>query len=277
MTAVLSDAEVAAYRRDGFLVPRFRLPRRLLEKLQSLTARTIADNPTAVDVPFLGVHIPGSGRQKLNVPHGFMEIAAHPRILDLIEQLIGPDIILWGSVLFHKRAHQGPLTPWHRDASAYPIEPMATTSVWIAVTESTLVNGCLRFIPGSHLAKEVGAHDQTPKEGEYFAGTLDADAFDASRAVDVELEPGQMVVFDVYAVHGARGNAGTQARGGYSLRFMPGTSHYMHDAAQQHGDLPGYGHDTRALTLVRGRDRTGLNDFRRAHPPADRAAATTGA
>ena len=267
-TLPLSTAEIEKYGRDGFLVPGYRLPKKEVERLADLTAKLLADNPDSVDQPYLGVHIPGSGRQKLHVPPGFIDVATHPDILDMMEQLVGPDLILWGSVLFYKRALEGPVTPWHRDATAYPIEPLATTSVWIAVTESTQENGCLRFIPGSHIARHAGEHDKTPKPGEYFAGSLDPSEYDESQAVDVELEPGQMVVFDVFSIHGARANRGTKPRGGYSLRFMPGSSRFIHDAAEQRGDQPGYGHDSRALLLVRGRDTTGRNDFKRGHPEA---------
>lgn len=267
---VLSAQEVAAYHRDGFLVPSYRLPPDLTARLAELTARVVADNPAKVDQPLVGVHIPGGGTQGLRLPAGFVDIATHPDILDLMEQLIGPDLILWGSVLFYKRSGEGPATPWHRDATAYPIEPMATTSIWIAVTPSTRRNGCLRFIPGSHVSREVGHHDSTHRPGDYFGGSLDAGEFDESSAVDVELEPGQMVVFDVFTIHGGHGNTGEQARGGYSLRFMPGTSLFVHDAAKHRGEV-GYGHETRALMLVRGRDRTGRNDFQRGHPPVQPA------
>ena len=263
--AVLSPQEVAAYHRDGYLVPGFRLPPAVLERLVALTAQVVEENPGALDQPLVGVHIPGSGKQGLKAPAGFVDIATHPDLLDMMEQLVGPDLILWGSVLFYKRAHEGPVTPWHRDATAYPIEPLATTSVWIAVTDSTRANGCLRFIPGSHRTRKAGAHDRTHKPGDYFAGSLAASEFDESKAVDVELLAGQMVVFDVFTVHGARANNGTQARGGYSLRFMPGTSVFLHDAAQDREQV-GYGHETRALMLLRGADRTGRNDFRRGHP-----------
>lgn len=272
---VLSADEVAAYHRDGYLVPEYRLPAPVLERLVALTSEVVEENAGCIDQPLLGVHVPGSGRQQLKVPAGFIDIAAHPDILDMMEQLIGPDLILWGTVLFYKRAHQGPVTPWHRDATAYPIEPMATTSVWIAVTDSKLDNGCLRFIPGSHTAREAGTHDKTAQPGQYFAGSLDAGEFDESQAVDVELQAGQMLVFDVYAIHGGRANHGARARGGYSLRFMPGTSVFRHDAAQNR-DQVGYGHETRALMLVRGADKTGRNDFQRGHPaPVNAATAPT--
>ena len=119
---VLDADEVAAYHRDGYLVPRYRLSPKVLDKLATLTAQVIADNPGKVDQPLLGVHIPGGGTQGLKLPAGFIDIAAHPDILDMMEQLIGPDLILWGSVLFYKRAHEGPVTPWHRDEGASPLE-----------------------------------------------------------------------------------------------------------------------------------------------------------
>jgi ectoine hydroxylase-related dioxygenase (phytanoyl-CoA dioxygenase family) len=95
--------------------------------------------------------------------------------------------------------------------------------------------------------------------------SLAKEEFDESEAVDVELEPGQMVMFDVYTIHGAAHNRGSIPRAGYALRFMPATSHFDHGAAERR-DEPGYAHDTRALVQVRGIDRSGLNDFTRGHP-----------
>jgi len=91
---------------------------------------------------------------------------------------------------------------------------------------------------------------------------LAKDEFDESQAVDIELEPGQMVLFDVYTIHGAPHNLGKNPRAGYALRFMPSTSFFNHDGAMHRGE-PGYAHDTRALMLVRGVDRSGRNDFTR--------------
>ena len=194
----------------------------------------------------------------------FLDVATHPELLDVVEQLVGPDLILWNALMFYKRAENGPMVPWHRDGFGYPIEPIATTSIWIAVTESTTDNGCLRFIPGSHLTSDPGVHDSTPKDGEMFSGSLDPESFDESTAVDVVLEPGQFVIFDVYTIHGSRTNNGTQPRAGDSCRYMPGTSVYHHGKAEVR-DQPGYGHESRALMLVRGQDRTGSNDFERGH------------
>jgi ectoine hydroxylase-related dioxygenase (phytanoyl-CoA dioxygenase family) len=101
-----------------------------------------------------------------------------------------------------------------------------------------------------------------------FSGSLDPTSFDESLAVDVPLEPGQLVIFDVYTIHGSRANRNTTPRAGFSCRYMPGTSVYHHERAEVRYQ-PGYGHESRALMLVRGEDRTGRNDFERGHAPVN--------
>ena len=262
---VLTADQIEAYHRDGFVVPQYRLPEKDIAKLQALTVKLIQDNPTLADHHMVGPHVPGSGFEGLKSGPGWLDIATHPDIVDIVEQLVGPDIILWGAGIFHKRALAGPSTPWHRDASHTPIKPLATTSVWIAVFDSLRTNGCLQFLPGSHAARQAGKHIWQEGDDLIFGVTVDKSEVDESKAVDVELRAGEMVLFDIFTIHGARNNIGEQPRAGYTLRFMPSTSHYDHDAAVLR-DLPGYGHHLRALILVRGVDRCGKNDFRRGHP-----------
>lgn len=265
MVGVSDFDEIEAYRRDGYLVPRYRLPSDDLAKLQSLMSQLVSDNPTLLDKPIISPHLPGSGVQGLKAADGWLDIATHPRVLDLVEKLIGPDVILWGSSVFYKRAVAGPETAWHRDAQAWPmIKPQATTSVWIAASNSDRSNGCLRVIPGSHRAKRIGKHEFAHPTGSIVARSLVTEEFDESTALDIELEAGQMVVFDIFTIHGGGPNLGTLPRAGYALRFMPGTSQYDHDGAENR-NVPGYSHDTRPLMLLRGVDRTGKNDFKRGH------------
>jgi hypothetical protein len=261
---VLSADEVQRFHRDGFLIPSYRLPDDVVDRLLAATQKLIDDRPELIDHPIIGPHLPGGGMHGLYTDSTFLDIATHPGLLDAVEQLCGPDLILWNSLMFYKRPTEGPSVPWHRDGFGYPIDPIATTSVWIAVTESGVDNGCLRFIPGSHRTTDPGSHDSTPKPGEMFSGSLDPTSFDETTAVDIELEPGQFVLFDVYTIHGSQPNNGSRPRARYACRYMPGTSISHHDRAEVR-DQPGYGHESRALMLVRGEDRTGRNDFRRGH------------
>jgi hypothetical protein len=265
--SILSAEEVAAYHRDGYIVPRFRLDGEALAGLQRAVAELVEDNPTLLDQSIVAPHVPGSGVQGVKVRSAdyWKRVALYPRVLDMVEQVIGPDIVLWGTTLFYKRAIGGPATGWHRDGQVWPIKPLATTSVWIAATESTTANGCLRVIPGSHIARRIGEHVFEDRKDMIVRRSLAKEEFDENDAVDVELQPGQMVMFDVYTIHGAAHNRGTIPRAGYALRFMPSTSHFDHDGAERR-DEPGYAHNTRALFLARGRDRNGQNDFQRGHP-----------
>ena len=266
-TTALSDAELANYRRDGFVVPRYRLDDAMLDELQALAEQIVSDNPHLLDEPMACPHVPDSGVQGLKSSKEWLNAATCPAILDMIEQIIGPDIILWGSNVFYKQPEKGPAVPWHRDGTYWPIRPLATTSVWIAIWDSVVENGCMRFIPGSHSAREAGRHFHSDDPTLMFPGTLADEEFDREMACDVELEPGQIVIFDAFTIHGSQPNRGNRRRAGYGLRFMPATSHFDHDAAV-HRTEAGSAHHTRPLILVRGTDRCGMNDFARGHPAA---------
>ena len=263
--SILSSAEVAAYHTDGVVVPGFRLPPDELERLQSLTARLIADNPHMGDEPVASPHVPGSGVQNVKSDPAWIDIPTLPPILDMMEQIIGPDVILWGTTLFHKPAGLDRGVPWHRDGRYWPIKPLATTTVWIAVTDCTKGNGCLRVVPGSHAAREIGRHFRDHSDRVTIPETLCDGEFDPDAARDLELEAGQMAIFDIFMIHGSNPNCTATPRIGYALRYMPATSHY------DHHDLPipdsrGSAHHTRPLIQVRGHDVSGRNDFRVGHP-----------
>jgi ectoine hydroxylase-related dioxygenase (phytanoyl-CoA dioxygenase family) len=262
--SALGKDEAEAYHRDGFVVPRYRMAASDLAELQRLTDRLIADNPHLRDTPMTCPHIPNSGVQKLKSTPEWLAVSTNPRIIDLVEGLLGPDIILWGSNLFHKRSVEGPATPWHRDGAHWVMRPLVTCSVWIAVTNASLENGCLRFIPGSHATKELGEHYDSTEPGLLFPGTIRETEYDEADAVDVPVEAGQMILFDAHTIHSARSNHDERGRTGYSLRFMPATSHFYHDLAVRR-DTPGSAQHTRPLVLVRGHDRA-ENDFQRGHP-----------
>lgn len=264
---VLSQEDYDRYQRDGFVVPNYQLPAKTVGRLQTLTKQIVRDNPTLLNQPIICPHVRDSGVQGLKTedPEAWMAVAKDPTLLDIMEQLIGPDIIFWGSALFYKEPQRGLPTPWHRDGRFFPIKPLETTTVWIAVYDSVIENGCLRFIPGSHQARDLGVHITRPTDKAILQETLSEDQYDETKAVDIELKAGQMAIFDVYTIHGANGNSGTLPRSGYALRFMPSTCHYEHKAAER-TDQPGGGWDTRPLFLMRGVDRCGKNDFTVGHP-----------
>ena len=273
---VLGPDEIEAYRRDGFVIPRFRLPSSTVSDLQKLTAELLEANPEfdgrLIPCPHVRRPLEPGANHNINTPHpdDWMRIATQPAILNAVQSLLGPDLILWGTALFYKRAAGGPETPWHNDAAFVPIQPHVTTTVWIAVFDSKIDNGCLRCIPGSHLKTSAAdQHFNTQRPDVIFPNSVEVAESDEATARDIELEAGQMLMFDFYTIHGARANLGTRHRAGFTLRFMPSTSHF--DRNERHGTDPyrvmkDKDYETRPLFLVRGIDR-GRNDFQVGHAP----------
>ena len=249
---MLTAQEIRRFETDGYVVPaRFRLGDDVLDDIREIHARLLAKHPEFAD------YCPAV----LAFDTGFLDIARIPAILDMVEQLIGPDFALWNSSFFAKPARVGTRTPWHQDGEYWPIRPLATCSVWIAVDPATRENGCLRVIPGSHKRRELAKHDFNGADGLSLPLEIREDEFDEATARDLVLDTGQVSLHDVYLIHGSEPNHSEKPRRGMTLRYMPTTSVYRRDLAdsQRTGLLA---MSERTLYLMRGTDRSGANDFR---------------
>jgi hypothetical protein len=265
--AKLSAAEVAHYRQRGYLIPGFTLPKARIDDLRATLDALIRDNPGVRPEKLVSAHVVGAAgganREGIKGSRDFLDLAMDADIVDMVEQLIGPDIILWGCHVFCKPAGDGHETPWHQDGHYWPIRPLANCTVWVALDESSTRNGCLRVIPGSHLPKTTYPHLREERDDVVLNLRTADDAFEVDDAVDLELTPGQMSMHDVYMIHGAKANRSERRRAGVALRYMPGSSVFERDLTPAHGQsgIP-VAFATRPLWLLRGDDRTGRNDFK---------------
>jgi ectoine hydroxylase-related dioxygenase (phytanoyl-CoA dioxygenase family) len=158
-----------------------------------------------------------------------------------------------------------------QDGHYWPIRPLATCTVWVALEPSTRANGCLRVIPGSHRDKALYDHTHEDRVDLTLQQRLAHGTFDEAQAVDIELEPGQMSMHDVYMIHGAAANRSTQRRTGVALRYMPATSHFDRSLKPLDGKTGvTVNWAARPLWLLKGVDRCGLNDFTTGHVHAAR-------
>ena len=263
----LTDTEVRQYREQGYLVPSLRLDAALVDCLRDALDRLLRDNPGVRPEKLVSAHLSRSGGRAndegVRGQADFLALAQNEQILDAVQQLIGPDIILWGCHVFCKPAGDGHATPWHQDGHYWPIRPLATCTVWVALDESVIENGCLRVIPRSHLARTSHPHLHEDRQDLALQQRLPETSFDAASAVDLELQPGQMSMHDVYMIHGANVNHSPKRRTGVALRYMPGSSvfeRHLDPVAGRSGVPVAFA--TRPLWLLRGRDRTGRNDFK---------------
>ncbi len=263
---MISDDELAAYERDGQLTPKWRVPDDLLGSMRTALDRLLANTgtkrPDFIPLPHVA---PANGdAAALALARDFFGYVTHPALLDVVERIIGPDIVMWASALFCKPASTGLEVPWHQDGQYWPIRPRATVTMWIALDDVDRGNGCMRVIPGSHRMGEF-SHDVSDREDLVLNNVVNDPRLDVSQARDIELKTGEVSLHDVNIVHGSQPNTSGRRRAGYAIRYMPATSLY-----DRHID-PGTGSATVPLTfadrpiwLVRGTDHAG-NDFSVGH------------
>jgi ectoine hydroxylase-related dioxygenase (phytanoyl-CoA dioxygenase family) len=259
----LSQQEIEHYRSRGYVIPRYRLPPALLGELRSALDGLLARYTDVAQEDLANPHMlpPTDGPQA----NPFMRAARQPEVLDMLEQLLGPDLVLWITRVLCKPAARGREVPWHQDGEYWPMRPLATCSVWIALDPVSTANGCMRFIPGSHKQQQLYRHHVSNRDNLVLNLELDQDQFDEAQAVNVELEPGQMSLHDVRLIHGSLANTSGQRRAALIMRYMPATSHYDRSLVDQRRDNSPFNIFHQPLWLMRGVDRSGRNDFVHGH------------
>ncbi len=260
--SLLTPQELAQYRERGYVIPNYRLPQPLLARLRSGLESVLASYTDVAQEDLANPHmIPPVQGGDVNP---FMEAARHPALLDMLEQIVGPDLILWITRILCKPAVKGREVPWHQDGEYWLMRPLATCSAWIAIDPVSTANGCMRFIPGSHLRQELYRHHQANRDNLVLNMELDQDQFDERDAVNVELEPGQISLHDVRLIHGSLANDSGQRRAALIMRYMPATSYYDRTLGRRRDNSP-FNIVDQPLWLMRGVDRTGRNDFQHGH------------
>jgi len=274
MAALSSDA-LRRYREDGLIVSPDRLPEEVLARMRGALHRLLDARREIPPESLICPHLPYGTAHDAGAAKEWFEFCTHPLILDQVEQLIGPDIILWGSQVFCKPAQTGREVPWHQDGQYWPIRPLATCSAWIALDDVDAGNGCMRFIPGSHRSGSIYAHRLSDRENIVLNQEVDPAHFDEGSARDDALRAGEFSLHDVFLIHGSNANRSMRRRAGFVIRYMPASSLFDR-GIQREQSQAGVVFDLsrRPIWLVRGQDRAG-NDFRTGHGEAYRLAPRT--
>jgi hypothetical protein len=149
---------------------------------------------------------------------GIWDIATDPRILDHVEDLIGPDIVCWASAILSKAPGDARRVPWHQDASFWKLSPARTVTVWLAIDDADAGNAAMRFIPGSH---DRGALETSAMGADSVFHKGIADAERLSAPVTNALRAGQISLHADMLVHGSEPNLSDRRRCGLTLRYCP--------------------------------------------------------
>ena len=232
MPKLLSEDAVARYRRDGYYFPVDVLSasetRALRDCLEEHEART-------------GGPIQGDRRHKAHLYLTWLnELIRHPRILDAVEDVLGPDLLCWSTSFFIKEPSDRGFVSWHQDATYWGLSSPDVMTVWVAFTPANLLNGCMKFMPGSHRG-QLAHRDTFDKDNLLSRGQEIAVEVDESKGVAVPLEPGQASLHHVLLAHGSAPNQSDDRRIGFAIRYIPT---YVKQAVGAKD----------SATLVRGRD-----------------------
>ncbi|MGI9334257.1 MAG: phytanoyl-CoA dioxygenase family protein [Gammaproteobacteria bacterium] len=160
-------------------------------------------------------------RFKSHLRFPFLDCIAHSTaVLDAVEALIGPDILIWSSSVFIKEPGDGTYFGWHQDSCTYELEGDELITAWIALSPATVDNGAMRFLPGSHRRGPLQHEDTWDPKNLGSRGERLAVAVDDENAVDVALSPGEASLHHLHLMHESRPNRSARRRIGYAVRYM---------------------------------------------------------
>jgi hypothetical protein len=213
MPKVLSAAQVAAYERDGYVFP-----------IDALSASEAIEVRREFDALRMREGGKLSGRTN-SKPHLLLpwlsDLVRHPRILDAVEDIFGPNILCWAAGFFAKGPGDGKYVSWHQDSTYWGLSSPDVMTVWLAFSASTVEAGAMRVIPGTHKLDQIPHKDTHAADNLLSRGQEVAVDVDPSKAVDLVLKPGQMSLHHVRLIHGSEPNRSKDWRIGYTIRYVP--------------------------------------------------------
>ena len=185
----------------------------------------------------------------------FARVIRHPRLIEAVSQIIGPDLLVWGSGLFIKEPSSRSYVSWHQDLNYWGLDGEQEVTAWLALTPATVENGCMRFVPGSHGKKVVPHVDSFAQDNLLTRGQEIAVEVDEASAVNVVLRAGQASFHHGHMFHASGPNGTSSRRIGAALRYI----------APSMKQISG---DKLLVSHVSGKDEYG--HFNVAPPPAGR-------
>ena len=233
MTKMLTEDQVEQFRREGYLSP--------VRVISEEAATAVREKLEAFERS-TGGPLRGELRHKSHLLFKFLSNVVHDeKIVDAIEDLYGENLLCWTTNFFIKEADTPAFVSWHQDSTYWGLSKPDVVTAWVALTDSNQSNGAMEVIPGTHLMDQVPHKDTFDDNNLLSRGQEVAVDIDASRAVRLDMRPGEMSLHHVRLVHGSPRNPSNGRRIGFAIRYIPTSVRQLH------------GED--AATLVRGVDR----------------------
>jgi non-heme Fe2+,alpha-ketoglutarate-dependent halogenase len=236
MTKLLTEAQVASYRANGFVAP--------VRALSAEEAGGFRRRFETYERAHGGWYELSKGQKLYLLQTWAAELASHEKVLDAVEDVLGPDIFVWGVSLFVKDARQPSYVSWHQDSTYWGLSAPDVVTAWVALSAATRASGCMKMIPGSHRLEQLPHVDTLAPDNLLTRGQEIAVAVDDSEAVYLLLQPGEISLHNIRTVHASEPNRSDERRIGVAVRYIAPHVKQINAA----GD---------SAWLVRGEDRFG--------------------
>ena len=210
---VLSRAQIDGFNRDGYI-----MPLRVFDRGEIDTIRTYFDQVLAETLAA------GGNSYSISTAHlrygPVYDLLTHPRIVAYVKDLLGENVIGWGSHFFCKMPGDGKHVSWHQDASYWPLTASKTVTAWLAIDDASIENACMRYIPSTHRFGHLTYTLSEDDDSNVLNQTV-PDAEQLGAPVNVELKAGEMSLHSDLLLHGSEANRSARRRCGLTLRYCP--------------------------------------------------------
>jgi non-haem Fe2+, alpha-ketoglutarate-dependent halogenase len=208
---VLSQDQIAQYNATGYLMPFHGLGER-----ESSETRAFFDGVLAAFIEL------GRTSYSINTAHlrfaRIYQLVQHPKIVAAVSDLLGPNVVCWGSHFFCKMPRDGKRVPWHQDSTYWPLSPTKTVTVWLAIDDADPENANMKFIPRSHLHGLID-YDETNEVDTVLDLAVKNPNSYGDGEVDVTLKAGQFSMHSDLLLHGSESNQSNRRRCGLTIRY----------------------------------------------------------
>ena len=208
----LSDDQIEFYRSNGYLAP--------VDVLSEAEVRGLRAELEATERA-KGGPLQGAFRHKSHLLFPWLNaLIRDPRLLDAVEDVLGPDILCWNTNLFAKELRDPGYVSWHQDATYWGLSAPLSVTAWVALSPSTPESGCVQVLPKSHLKAQLPHLERPDAANMLSRGQEIAVEVDEAEAVDLVLRPGQCSLHHLMTVHGSRPNCSADRRIGIAIRYI---------------------------------------------------------
>ena len=212
MGRLLSEAQIEQYKRDGFSGP--------VQVMSAQEAMALRAHLEAYEAESGG---PISGNFRFNSHLLFpwlADLVRLPRLLDGVEDVLGPDLLCWSTTWFIKEAHTPSFVGWHQDNTYAYLDDADNLTAWVALGDTSKENGGMQVLPGTH-GRQLPHEDTFGADNLLTRGQQVQSGFDASRAVSLEPKAGEMTMHHSLLLHTSAGNPSAERRIGFTIRYLP--------------------------------------------------------